>query len=481
MSPSVEPFDEAKYKALMDGLECKEVLYHDASANKDFRIDSQFYTANILHNDDLQYEPIGSFLISSQYGVSKDMNTDGIGYQIYRMNEIHHSLCDISTDKYVELESTEFANVELKDGDVLFNRTNSFDFVGRTGVYYYCGIPQTFASYLVRFVPDNTNIYSEYLAAFLNTQYGIQEIRRRARQSINQTNVNPEEVKAINIPLLKKSIQEQIRKCYIQAHLLRVKSAKLYDETKTFLKTALGFDDVEIESDSITAKTFSESFTVSGRLDAEYYQPKYEQYHSLITNYKNDYSTIRDEFLPIKEICDRRLATYQYVEIGDVDIGTGSASYNTIATDDLPDNAKLITQKGDIIVSTVRPNRGAVAILEDDGLLVSGAFTVLREQGKYKKEVLQVLLRLPIYRDWLLRYNVGTSYPVIKDDDVLNMPIPLFEDTVQEEIAAKVQESFALRKQSKQLLEFAKQAVEMAIEEGEDKALEWLKSKGVEC
>ena len=143
----------------------------------------------------------------------------------------------------------------------------------------------------------------------------------------------------------------------------------------------------------------------------------------------------------------------------------------------MPDNAKIITQKSDVLVSTVRPNRGAVAILEDDGLLVSGAFTVLRERGKYKKEVLQVLLRLPLYRDWLLRYNVGTSYPVIKDDDVLNMPIPLFEDAVQKEIAAKVQESFALRRQSKQLLEYAKQAVEMAIEQGEDAALEWLKDK----
>ena len=125
-----------------------------------------------------------------------------------------------------------------------------------------------------------------------------------------------------------------------------------------------------------------------------------------------------------------------------MDISTGSASYNTIATDDLPDNAKLITQKEDIIVSTVRPNRGAVAILEDDGLLVSGAFTVLRERGAYKKEVLQVLLRTPLYRDWLLRYNVGTSYPVIKDDDVLNMPIPLFEDMIQTEIAAKVQDTY---------------------------------------
>lgn len=104
-----------------------------------------------------------------------------------------------------------------------------------------------------------------------------------------------------------------------------------------------------------------------------------------------------------------------------VDVGTGSAFANTVATEELPDNAKIMTQKGDLLVSTVRPNRGAVAILGNGDLLVSGAFTVLREDGDYPKEVLQVLLRTSMYRDWLLRFNVGTSYPVIKDEDVLNM------------------------------------------------------------
>jgi type I restriction enzyme S subunit len=57
------------------------------------------------------------------------------------------------------------------------------------------------------------------------------------------------------------------------------------------------------------------------------------------------------------------------------------------------------------------------------------------------------------------------------------MPLPKVDEKLQKTIAAKVQESFALRRQSKQLLEYAKQAVEMAIEQGEDIALEWLKDK----
>ena len=84
-----------------------------------------------------------------------------------------------------------------------------------------------------------------------------------------------------------------------------------------------------------------------------------------------------------------------------------------------------MTRKGDLLVSTVRPYRGAVSILDEDDLLVSGAFTVLRENGTYPAQTLQVLFRTSLYKDWLLKYNVGTSYPVIKDDDVLNIPIPI--------------------------------------------------------
>lgn len=77
----------------------------------------------------------------------------------------------------------------------------------------------------------------------------------------------------------------------------------------------------------------------------------------------------------------------------------------------------------------------------------------------------------------LSNVSFGTSYPVIKDEDVLNMPIPILGDDIKQDVVAKVNESASLRRQSKQLLEYAKQAVEMAIEQGENAALAWLKDK----
>lgn len=83
------------------------------------------------------------------------------------------------------------------------------------------------------------------------------------------------------------------------------------------------------------------------------------------------------------------------------------------------------------MISKVRPNHGAVAIIEfdDTDLIVRGAFTVLLEKSDsvFSNEALKVLLRTKIYREWLLKFNVGTQYPVIRDEDILGLPIPKVE------------------------------------------------------
>jgi restriction endonuclease S subunit len=134
------------------------------------------------------------------------------------MNEIHNMLCDFDVSKYAPLTKEEENIFLLNDRDVLFNRTNSYEWVGRTGLYKKQPDKNfVFASYLVRFVPDKTIVLPEYLTSFLNTTYGVAEIRRRARHSINQTNVNPEEIKTIEIPLLSKLLQENIKSHFDKA------------------------------------------------------------------------------------------------------------------------------------------------------------------------------------------------------------------------------------------------------------------------
>ena len=167
---------------------------------------------------------------------------------------------------------------------------------------------------------------------------------------------------------------------------------------------------------------------------------------------------------------------YNYLEIGDIDVGNGSSSPHIVAEEELPANAKIMSKSGDVVVSTVRPYRGAVSVLREDDLLVSGAFTVLRQKSKYPPQILQALLRTDIYKDWLLKFNVGTSYPVIKDDDVLDIPIPLFDDKDNQRIVENVESASDLFVQAKEILSSVKCAVEQAVENNEDDAKKTLLS-----
>ena len=459
----------------MEGLEIKEKKLYEVLCNKDFRIDSSFYTKEPKKNLNLIYAKIGEYLISSQYGISIEMNTDSVGYPIYRMNEIHNMLCDLEVDKYADITQTDFNKFALRDRDVLFNRTNSFEWVGRTGIYYQNDdIQRTFASYLVRLNPKD-GILPEYLCAYLSCKYGEWDVKRRARQSINQTNVNPVEVKEIEIPILNIDLQRKIQECFTRANSLRVLSKTTYSEAELILHEELDIDLSAMISTTVTQKRFSD-FVNSERLDAEYYQPKYDKIETVIQSYKGGSDVVSSFFTQNKTACTFDKQVYKYIEIGDINIGNGEVNYSLIPTEELPANAKIIVNKGDLLVSKVRPYRGAVAIIDfaEKDIIASGAFTVLQEKQGMKKEVLQVLLRTSFYKDWLLKWNIGSSYPVIKDDDILNLLIPKISENIQRQIAAKVQESFTLKAKSKRLLNLAKTAVETAIEQGESAALRLL-------
>ena len=228
-------------------------------------------------------------------------------------------------------------------------------------------------------------------------------------------------------------IQGKIAQNIKDADDLIFKSEKLYNMTEKLLLQEIGFGDFKLVEDNISIKNISESFLESGRLDAEYYEPKYDYIEEVIVKYPRGYDYIGNKFKTNKTKIDK-FNTYKYIEIGDIDVGNGSYEYKELDYEDLPANAKIKTNMGDVLVSTVRPNRGAISIISDrfDNLVCSGAFAVLQEMSDYNKETLFILLRSKPYRELLLKYNSGTSYPVIKDEDIMSIPIPLIDKNKQD-------------------------------------------------
>jgi type I restriction enzyme S subunit len=322
---------------------------------------------------------------------------------------------------------------------------------------------------------------SNFLSLFLQSKYGQSQIKRLTRGAVQQ-GLLLEDMNQIVLPTFSDSLKKIIN-IQIEIGFEKLKDSKtLYKKAENLLLEELDFLDFKPTKESISIKSFSESFGSSGRLDSEYYLPKYYQIDKKVHE-NNQVTLIQNEFNFIKTKFDKSKDGYNYIEIGNINVSDGTHNLNYILTEELPANAKINVANGDLLISKVRPNRGAITIIntDDTDLIVSGAFTVLRkkEKGKINTQVLQVLLRTKIYKELLLKYNVGTSYPVIKDNDVLNLVIPIITPLIQTQIESKIKESFRLKEESKRLLELAKRSVEVAIEEGEEIALKFIEKEKI--
>src|SRR3989304_10287906 len=90
------------------------------------RLDAEYYQPEyFIDYSKGDWKPIGSFLEICQYGISQAMNEDGVGYPIFRMDDIKNAFLMDDEVKYVQIPSRVFKKYQLESGDILFNRVNS--------------------------------------------------------------------------------------------------------------------------------------------------------------------------------------------------------------------------------------------------------------------------------------------------------------------------------------------------------------------
>ena len=125
------------------------------------------------------------------------------------MNNILDGELDLGNLKHLRLSKNEMGKLLLKDGDILFNRTNSKELVGKCAVFHAQG-EYVFASYLIRIRADSSKANPDFLAYVVNSPIGRQQINALSRQIIGQANINSIELRSLQIPLPPLSVQKQI-------------------------------------------------------------------------------------------------------------------------------------------------------------------------------------------------------------------------------------------------------------------------------
>ena len=151
------------------------------------------------YSEKLPLTPIGHLLTDTQYGLSKPAVTGG-KFRMLRMMDLADGVAVDSDSCLVDLSMEEFNRYRLDHGDVLFNRTNSHELVGRTGVYKLAG-NHVFASYLIRLRTKTDRILPDYLCAFLNAPVGRRQVMRCSTRAVSQTNVSASNLRTVLTPL----------------------------------------------------------------------------------------------------------------------------------------------------------------------------------------------------------------------------------------------------------------------------------------
>ncbi len=463
----------------MEGLEISEVMLSEVgNFNDKFRIDAEFFQKEYLRIETLLMQKSFKRLCDTDCKILHPAEIKRIfvdennGIWFFRTQNIRPLKINQSNDVFISFKDAEkLSKNKIKKYDIVITRTGAN--YGQTAIYNYDKIAIGSSH---TFIVRNSYFNQFYLAVFFNTNYGKALIDKGVYGGL-QPEIAPYYLSNIPIPDLSKDFQNEIELCLKKSEELIEQSKSLYTQAEEVLLHELGLNDFTPSQNNINIKNLSESFAVSGRLDAEYYQEKYEDYEKLIKDYPYGYDNLSNVCILKDENCKPQEAQeYKYIELSNVGSFGDINGYILDLGDNLPSRARRLVKKDDVIISSIEGSLNSCAIVAEkyNNSLCSTGFYVIKSK-KINSATLLILFKSKVLQNVLKQKCSGTILTAINKDEFLDIPLPLVKNQTQTKIANLIEKSFSLKSGSEELLAQAKKAVEIAIEKGEDEAVRSLK------
>lgn len=373
-----------------------------------------------------------------QYGISSLATEERVGVPILRMNNLQDDGWDLRELKYIDLGPEELARYRLLPGDLLFNRTNSKELVGKCEVFDQTG-DWVFASYLIRVRLRRDVLLPQFASDFLNATSGRLQIDRLSRQIIGMTNINAEELKEIVLPLPGIPRQEDL---VAEMDAARAARRENNEEADRLLA---GLDSFVLEALALVPppKDQRSAFAVrrldaeqSGRLNSDYFHPERILALRSMKAASDHLNCVR--LADIVEFVRNQIKTPgpNYIGLAHVQSGTGELTFsNEGAT-----GSCSLFATGDVLFAKLRPYLNKVYRAEYDGCC-SPEFHVLRvkDPEALQPDYLATILRSSLILAQTRHMMTGNTHPRLANDDVTNLVIPIPNREVQDAIVSEVQ------------------------------------------
>ncbi|EAL9615716.1 restriction endonuclease subunit S [Campylobacter coli] len=449
--------------------------------NESKRIDSEYFKKEYLENEAIikikdNYAFLENFIVKMTGGATPlgaDYPDKGIPF--LRVQNIMQNYFNVEDIVYISQQDDEYLKrSRLKFNDVLLTITGIS--YGKSAVVERDLVGANINQHSVKIEVKNINPY--FLSTFLNSKFGKLQSDKKIT-GVTRPALDYQSIKKFLIPIFPMEFQLEIQNLVKDSHKALEESKELYKKAEETLYLELGLDpknplqslldsktNIPTNSLNISIHTLKESFLKTGRLDSEYYQSKYEDIEKFIKSYPNGY----DSFSNIINNKDTNFTpknneNYSYIELANIGNNGNISEPISDLGKNLPTRARRIVSKGDVIISSIEGSLSSCALItqEFDKHLVSTGFFVLNSK-LLNGETLLVMFKSQIFQEYLKKFPSGTILCAINKEELSKILIPKIDSTTQEKIAKYIQESFNLRKKSKQLLDNAKNKVEEQIQ-----------------
>ena len=307
---------------------------------------------------------------------------------------------------------------------------------------------------------------SLYFCAFFLSKYGRAQIEQNIRGAVQQGLILNDMGKILVYVIRNKDQVSDLVKKSIENNR---KAEQTYKEAPEILLESLSLKDYKSKHEISFDVNLNEVLN-SKRIDSEYYQPKYKIVEEKIRNVKHDTLGKIFDFVKGFEVGGD---AYQeegvpYLRVSNLEVLELDWSNPKFISEDLFNQLKedYQPQKGEILLS--KDGTPGIAYLVRDNVKSVHSSGILRLKLKDNKKLnlsyMTLVLNSILIQQQIERDSGGAIIKHWRHEEVKNTLVPILDDNIQEKIALTLDESFKLRKESKELLEKAKKMVEDEIE-----------------
>jgi len=407
--------------------------------------------------------------------MKREYNEKG-GYLFLLAQNVRPLMLDLSEKKFISEEKVkQMLKNMLEKGDVLFIRTGA---VGDVAVYI--GDDKAIASAHILIGKPNFTLSPFYLGVFLNTYLGKLAIIRGTYGAL-QPEISPQYIKTIPVPVLSEKIINYIENLFLKAQNLLKQSESLYFQAENILLEELGLKDFKPKYKKTYVANLSDAFSAH-RIDAEYFQPAYEEVVEKLREINIELKPLRNFILSIQKGIEPGSENYQnkgkpFIRVSNLSINGFTDRDQKYLSEELYQQLRETYElkKGDFLLTKdATPGIAYVVKEQIEGIISSGVLKLQINENEINKEYIALCINSLVGKMQIERDVGGSVILHWKPEQVKKLKIPILPFSTQEKIASLVQQSHEARRKATELLEVAKKAVEIAIENNEKEALKYI-------